>query len=128
MGRMTTQCTLLDASALIAYFRGEPGGEVVENAWASDCFVSSAQWAELAAFYSDSPPTWAMASAVLLHFGVTVEPVTPEDAAKAGLMRRGKPSFSLGDRICLATAERLGAQVLTADRAWGTELPIRQIR
>jgi PIN domain nuclease of toxin-antitoxin system len=28
--------------------------------------------------------------------------------------------LSLGDRACLALAERLGMVALTADRAWGT--------
>ena len=69
-----------------------------------------------------------MAAAVLAHHGGVVEPVLADDGARAGLMRRTHPSLSLGDRLCLATAERLGSEVLTADRAWGNEAPIRQIR
>jgi PIN domain nuclease of toxin-antitoxin system len=36
--------------------------------------------------------------------------------------------LSLADRLCLALAERLSAEVLTADRAWGRAGRIRQIR
>jgi PIN domain nuclease of toxin-antitoxin system len=44
-----------------------------------------------------------------------------EDAAiDAGLLRphTRHAGLSLGDRACLALARRLGASVLTADRAW----------
>lgn len=36
--------------------------------------------------------------------------------------------LSLGDRLCLALGDRLGGEVLTADRAWGTEDGVRQVR
>jgi PIN domain nuclease of toxin-antitoxin system len=41
-------------------------------------------------------------------------------AMRAGLMRRATKAcgLSLGDRACLALAERLALPVLTADRAW----------
>ncbi len=123
MGRL-----VLDTSAVIAYFRRERGHEEVAGVWDSECFMSSAQWAEVASYYCQEPSSWAMVSAVLIHHGVTVVPVTAEDGARAGLMRRSRPSLSLGDRLCLATAERLDSEVLTADRAWGNEAPIRQIR
>ena len=123
MGRL-----VLDASAVIAYFRGEPGQEAVATALESECCISAAQWAEVAGHFCQETSTWAMAAAVLAHHGVVVEPVLADDGARAGLMRRTHPSLSLGDRLCLATAERLGSEVLTADRAWGNEAPIRQIR
>jgi PIN domain nuclease of toxin-antitoxin system len=43
-------------------------------------------------------------------------------------MWRPGSGLSLGDRLCLALAQRLDADVLTADRAWGEEGLIRQIR
>jgi ribonuclease VapC len=41
-------------------------------------------------------------------------------AMRAGLMRRATRAqgLSLGDRACLALAERLALPVLTADRVW----------
>ena len=41
--------------------------------------------------------------------------------------RRGE-GLSLGDRLCLALAERLDTDVLTADTSWGTDDRVRQIR
>ena len=35
---------------------------------------------------------------------------------------------ALADRLCLATAERLDAPVLTADAAWGSDGCVRQVR
>lgn len=37
-------------------------------------------------------------------------------------------SLSLGDRLCLALGKRLGATVLTADKAWGEGKGIEQVR
>ena len=57
-----------------------------------------------------------------------MEPVVVADAeAAARLWRRGS-GLSLGDRLCLATAQRLGAVVWTADTARGTAEPVRQVR
>ena len=36
--------------------------------------------------------------------------------------------LSLADRLCMALGERLEAPVLTADKAWGTDNRIIQIR
>jgi len=36
--------------------------------------------------------------------------------------------LSLADRLCLALGERLDAEVLTADRSWGSGGRIQQIR
>lgn len=61
-----------------------------------------------------------LTEAGLLHGAVVVEPFTAEDAAVVARLRsatRGA-GLSLGDRACLALAQRLTAQALTADRAW----------
>lgn len=36
--------------------------------------------------------------------------------------------MALGDRLCLALGDRLDAQVLSADRAWGSNPTVVQIR
>ena len=61
-----------------------------------------------------------LTEARLLHGAIAVEPFTTEDAAAVARLRsetRGV-GLSLGDRACLALAQRLNAAVLTADRAW----------
>ncbi len=45
----------------------------------------------------------------------------------AVLWRQGSV-MSLADRIAVATAHRLGATAWTADKLWGTDPPVRQVR
>jgi len=119
---------VIDASAMIALLNGERGANAVQKALDINPVMSAAQIAELAGFYADSVVEWLVVSALLDTWGVRIEPVTRQDAERAGLMRVRSSGLSLGDRLCLALAERLGAEVLTADRAWGQAGFIRQIR
>ena len=111
--------SVLDASALLAMLRREPGGEKV------------------AAILADSAMTVVNLSEVVGHFarnGVAerdirdvLEPlpvervVFDEDLAySAGLMIAvTRPAgLSFGDRACLALARRSGRKAMTADRTW----------
>jgi PIN domain nuclease of toxin-antitoxin system len=100
----------------------------VQEALDADPVMSAAQVSELAGFYADSVVEWSVVSALLDAWGVRIEPVTRQDAQRAGLMLDRATGLSLGDRLCLALAERLDAQVITADRAWGRAGRIRQVR
>jgi ribonuclease VapC len=71
---------------------------------------------------------WATVSRFLLAYPLTVEPVTRADAEWAATRWRPGEGLSLGDRLCLALGERLDATVLTADRRWGDDGRIHQIR
>jgi PIN domain nuclease of toxin-antitoxin system len=61
------------------------------------------------------------------ELGVEIVPFDQTQAEEAArLWLGGLRSLSLGDRACLATAERAGATAVTADRAWADlDLPIR---
>ncbi|MDR0627975.1 MAG: hypothetical protein LBG11_12105, partial [Bifidobacteriaceae bacterium] len=61
-------------------------------------------------------------------YHLQIEPVTREDAEWAARRWRAGESLSLADRLCLALATRLDCQALTADRDWGVEPHISQIR
>ena len=63
---------------------------------------------------------WSWARALLLSYGVRIEPVLAEDAEWAARRWRRGEGLSLADRLCLALAERTDLDVLTADRAWGS--------
>jgi ribonuclease VapC len=50
------------------------------------------------------------------------------DGERAANLWTEHPNLSLGDRLCLALADRLVAEAVTADRSWGSSSRIRQIR
>lgn len=109
---------VIDASALLAMLRGEPGGEIVaaKLSAAIMCSVNVAEVVErLRRDFNEE--------AVLSSVGLVVPPTISADrelAIAAGLLRMKtvRAGLSLGDRFCLALAARLGMPVLTADRAW----------
>lgn len=120
--------TVLDASALLAFLHDEPGADIVEAALDAGAVVGAANWSEVAQKVLGSDRDWRLARAFLLSHELAVEPVTVADAERAAARWRRGAGHSLGDRLCLALADRLEATVLTADRAWGAEDRVRLIR
>ena len=121
--------TVFDSSALLAFLRGEQGHEAVEAELAEAGGVcGAANWSEVAQKVRWAGGDWSLARALLESYGLTVEPVTEADAEWAAARWRAGEGLSLGDRLCLALADRLGTAVLTADAQWGTDPPVRQIR
>jgi len=120
--------TVIDASALLAFLRNEPGSDVVEEALASRAYCSAANWAEVAQKVTSNGRNWELSRGLLDSFSVSVEPVTRADAEVAAKLWAQDQSLSLGDRLCIALSIRLEAVALTADRAWGTSERIKQIR
>lgn len=120
--------TVIDASALLAFLRNEPGSDVVEEALASQAYCSAANWAEVAQKVTSHGRNWELSRGLLDSFNVSVEPVTRADAEVAAKLWAQEQSLSLGDRLCIALSIRLEAVALTADRAWGTSERIKQIR
>lgn len=129
---------VLDASALLAHLRDEPGADVVAEAIASGAVISTVNLAEVFSRVADRGEDPAKLAAELTQSGlldgaITVEPFTAADAVEVGRLRSltRDAGLSLGDRACLALARRLDAPALTADTDWqgvahGVELrPIR---
>lgn len=119
---------VFDASALLAYLQGEPGAERVESGLLEGGACSAANWSEVAQKVLGKGRRWSMSRSLLLSFPLVVEPVTMEDAEAAAVLWLELPNLSLGDRLCLALADRLGAVAWTADAAWGRSERVRQIR
>jgi len=129
---------VLDASALLAYLRDEPGAEAVADAIAVGAAISTVNLAEVLSRAADrgGDPTGLirqMTDQGLLDGAVSVEPFTTPDAIEVASLRvrTRDHGLSLGDRACVALAKRLTLPALTADTAWsrldlGVEL--RQIR
>ena len=93
--------------------------------------MSAANWSEILQKVDRKGRDPESTADLLSGLGVVVEPVVEPDARKAAQIWRNRPDLSLADRLCLATAERLGHPAVTADASWqGTALgvEIRVIR
>jgi ribonuclease VapC len=109
--------TILDASVLIAIFKGERFEEdileVVQGAVMSAVNYAEV-WSKLRDFGLMEAPN------VVIIFGLLsrIEPFTEQQARAAADMRRFGKDVSLGDRACMALAVDLKAEIYTADKAW----------
>lgn len=119
---------VFDASALLAFLHGEEGATRVESALVDGGVCGAANWSETAQKVRGHGRDWDLARALLLSYGLEIEPVDVADAERAAQLWQTGSGLSLGDRLCLALGERTGAAVWTADRHWGTGDRIRQIR
>jgi len=119
---------VLDASAVLAFLKTEPGHDVVEHAMNEGAVCGAANWSEVMQKTRAAGRDWKAAGELLESYDLTVEPVTRADAEWAATCWQEHPALSLADRLCLALAHRLGVPALTADAAWGSGEDIRQIR
>ena len=110
---------VLDASALLAGLKGEPGADRVAAALDS-AVISAVNFAEVAGGLARGGAGPERVLAVLQTLACLVIPADEDMAVEAGLMRAltDRAGLSLGDRFCLALGRRLRAPVLTADRQW----------
>ena len=118
-----SQVTVLDASVILAFLQGEPGNERVKLALQTDhCVVSAANQSEVIAKSLDRGVDPDAIKTIVSEMGYTVVDITAQDGAQAGWLRNQTRviGLSLGDRLCMATAQRLKAKILTADRPWLT--------
>jgi PIN domain nuclease of toxin-antitoxin system len=123
---------VLDTSALIAYVWAEPGAQVVASL-IGDAVISSVNLAEAVTIFVAKGMTLDQARAML-----AVVPIDVVDFDRALAERTGelvaltkRIGLSLGDRACLALADRERAPALTGDRIWaklGLGIDIRLIR
>ncbi len=113
--------TVLDASALVALLLDEPGKDLVWEAVRSgEALICAANLAEVAGILRRVGFPARDVSRMLDDLQIEVAPLDQAMALAVGMMEtQTRPlGLSLGDRCCLALAERERATVLTADRAW----------
>jgi ribonuclease VapC len=121
----TVHC-VLDASALLAMMKSEPGGMIVE-ARLLGSGISSVNWSEVIQKLIAQEVVTIGLQEALEDLGLIILPFTTEQAELAASLWTTTKSLglSLGDRSCLALAITLSLPVLTADKAWeNLELPI----
>lgn len=119
---------VFDSSALLAFLQDEPGAPIVEGALEAGGACGAANWSELAQKIRAHGRNWELSRALLLSYALQVKDVTTVDAERAAERWSREEGFSLGDRLCLALGDRLEAEVWMADRGWGKNGRIRQIR
>jgi PIN domain nuclease of toxin-antitoxin system len=110
---------ILDASAIIAVLKNEPGAERV-RAVAEGAHVSALAIAEVATWLTIEGVPPEQANTAIDLFRLAVEPFHQKRALAAGFLvaKTRHRGLSLGDRACLALAIELGMPVVTGDRAW----------
>ena len=120
MSEVPPNC-VLDASALIALLKNEPGGEQVDRfLMARDCVMSSVNLAEFVSKMVREEGNASKALEIVRDLPLTVTPYGTEDAAETGALalHTRHLGLSLGDRACLALAKKLDALAVTTDRPW----------
>ena len=112
---------VLDASALLAYLRAEPGGEVVDSILGSEdnaCYVHAVNLCEV--YYDtirefDKPKAQATIEALLVAGIIVRDDMDAAFWQFAGDCK-APGGISLADCFCIVLASRLVAEIVTADR------------
>ena len=123
---------VLDASALIAFLRNEPGADKVDAVLSRSC-ISAVNLAETLSKLVEYGKPLDVSAFQIERLQI---PVIAFDADQAKLLASlwkasRSAGLSLGDRACLALGLKTGGQVITADRKWqecGLGVEIIQIR
>ena len=113
--------TVLDASAMIAYLRGEPGADQVRRSLALEppnCLAHSVNLCEV--FYDFLKTGEEKSAQTALDDLRSVGLIVREDMDEAFWQQAGryKARFrvSLADAFALSLADRFGAEILTSDQ------------
>jgi len=112
---------VFDASALLAVLFSEKGGDraaaMLEE---GDAVVSAVNQGEVVARLMDRGLGSDETDVAWRSLRIEVLPFSAEQALASGLLRSPTRALglSLGDRCCLALAQALNAEVVTADRPW----------
>lgn len=117
---------VMDASAVLAYLRREPGSDTVEGLLARS-MLSAVNLTEVVAKLVQRGVDPPLAREIVESLGCETVSVGFDLAFRAGTLEPETRTLglSLGDRSCLALAEQEGVPAVTADRAWSRlTLPI----
>jgi ribonuclease VapC len=112
--------SILDASALLALLKEEPGSEQVVEAITEGAAISTVNFSEVVAKLNEVGMPEDAIHESLDSLGLEIVDFDSELAYLAGLLRplTKRAGLSLGDRCCLALAQNRNLPVFTADRQW----------
>lgn len=127
--------SVLDASALLAYLRREPGWEQVLEAFTGTATMTTVSFGEVAGWLVRNGADEAAVRGLRSGLVFPLTPVDDDLCIRAALLEpltRSK-GLGIGDRLCLALAARSDAVAVTADAAWqeiaaGAGVEVRLIR
>lgn len=116
---------VLDASALLAFLRNEPGAQQVAAALENTAHISIVNWAEVLSKIAELGINCRETIKILEEQGIlgqalVIEPVTEEDCINIANLKQStkKLGLSLGDRTCITLGIRMKARIFTTDKNW----------
>lgn len=120
--------TVIDASALVALLKGEPGAEIVK-AHLKNALLSTVNLYETATVLARYGITVAETRGDIESIIPKIIPYSSQHACRAAdlYQQTRTQGLSLGDCACLAVAQCERAVALTADRIWKETEPIINI-
>ncbi len=118
---------VLDASAVLAVLRSEPGADQVREAAIDGAAISTVNYSEVLQKVRQHGGNVDDAAS-LVGAIANLEPLTAEDAIRAARLWHKGSGLSLSDRLCLALARRLSTDALTADTEWEGQVAARVIQ
>jgi PIN domain nuclease of toxin-antitoxin system len=110
---------VLDASAVLAFVKDEPGAEKVLP-YIGDAAISAVNVQEVAKDLLGDGLTLDAIRAIVDELRLDVRPHGTEDAYAAAALVEQTAQYGrgLGDRSCMALGLAMGTPVVTADREW----------
>jgi PIN domain nuclease of toxin-antitoxin system len=110
---------VFDASALLAHIGQEPGSDGLDEL-AVEALMSAVNLAEVFAKLAERGLSQRESDMIVYRYRLEVVPFDEDLARQTGALRPATKSLglSLGDRACLALAQRERLPILTADRSW----------
>ena len=120
---------VLDASALLALLRGEPGAKKVEAALGNAC-MSVVSMAEVASHFHRLGMPPELVEQMLRPLPVTLVPVDADLCWEAARLHAltADAGLSLGDSFCLAIAKRDTLPAWTANKTWKDVAQAAEVR